>query len=130
MEHRNLAQLIELTKLQVTASQTKLRKLLMRRDKLDAILNDLTEQHPNALLSVANSEASIVIFQNEMRLQRWLDQRRASVNSELAQTHALIAMAQASLGHQIARHQALQKVANHLKKSDLQKMKRKDYYCS
>jgi hypothetical protein len=113
----------------VTASQTKLRKVLIRQKKLETILQDLAHQQPRSGRNDPDSVPSIITFQNDLRLQRWIDQRRASVNIELAQIRALISMAQDDLSRQIARQQALDDVAERLSRHvRRERQRRADYW--
>lgn len=103
-----LRQIGALMEMQVGASQARLRQIKLREEKLLHYLGDL-DQYLTATTNRGTVNDTIA-FQNDVQLRRWVDHRRASVNGELAQVRALIAMAQKDLARHFARKQAADKL--------------------
>ncbi len=114
--------------MQLAASQTRLRQFKLREARLLTLLSEL-DAHTKTPTRQTN-EAQIGDFLNDIRLRRWVDQRRTSVNTELAQTRALIAMAQADLSQQFARQQAADALVDAKKKQQTLAARRKAYWAS
>ncbi len=125
-----LSEITALMDMQVNASQARLRQVRLREEALLALLVELDQQKQLTATRDATSTAQIVDFQNDVQLRRWVDQRRASVNGELAQVRALIAMAQEDLAKHFARQQAAEKLADTAKTAAITVAKRKTYYGS
>ena len=114
--------------MQLGASQTRLLKIRQREERLLKHLEEL-----DAHLQPRNSgttDADIVDFQNDVQVRRWVDQRRASVNTELAQTRVLISMAQADLTKHFARQQAAERLVENRATVDRLTETRKTYWGS
>lgn len=122
---RRLGQIVMLMEMQVGASQTRLRQIRSRERQLIELLHDLDTRLIHAHEDAENK--SIADFRNEVQLRRWIDQRRSSINIELAQVRVHIAMAQADLAKHFARQQAAGRLADHEQKTTRQKATRKSY---
>lgn len=124
----DLAKITELMGMQVAASQSRLRQIRLREARLLTLLSEL-DAHTSTPTH-QNNEVQIGDFLNDIRLRRWVDQRRASVNTELAQTRTLIAMAQADLTRHFARQQAADALVEAKKHEQRIAAKRKAYWAS
>lgn len=124
----DLSKITDLMNMQVAASQTRLRQVMQREDKLLSMLTELDAHITSSSGEGAN--AQIADFLNDVQLRRWVDQRRASVNTELAQTRALRAMAQADLVRHFARQQAADALVKAHADREKQLNARKTYWAS
>jgi len=112
--------------MQLTASESRLRQLKERENRLLQQLRDLDAYLiPTAQTGGGVSTAD---FQNAVQLRKWVDMRRASVNTELAQVRALTAVAKKDLAHQFARNQAAEKIVKKSRdQAALESKRRGDY---
>ena len=107
---RRLPKIAELMELQVNASRTRLRQV----QKKEAFLVGLLRELDNHLRGPADSaqNRSIVEFRNEIQMHRWIEQRRAAVNTELAQAKVMVSLARSELAKHFARHQATERLVD------------------
>ncbi len=124
----DLSKITEVINMQVAASQTQLRKIIQREDRLMTMLAELDSHITSP--SGGGPNAQIADFLNDVQLRRWVDQRRASVNTELAQTRALRAMAQTDLSRHVARQQAADALVQAQADEEKQVAARKAYWAS
>jgi len=128
MAKRKLSDLTALMDVQTRASQTKLRKIKAREAQLLQLLADLSDTRNGLAAGSAKEGRTARDFQNDLQHLRWVDQRRAMINIELAQVRALLDMARKDLKHHFARQQALDRVLDNSAAQDrLIKLRRATY---
>ena len=118
-----MSQIAELFEIQLTASQARLRQIKEREDRLLKLLKDLDDH-----LQPQNEQAkerAIADYQNELQLRRWVDQRRVSVNEELAQTKVLLGIAKADVALHFARQEASKELIERSKATSRQLAQRR-----
>ncbi len=113
---------------QVVASRTRLRQIKLREERLISMLAEL-DGYVQAQTG-ADRAAEIAVYLNDVQVRRWVDQRRASVNAELAQTRALLAMAQSDLARHFARQQAAESLVDVQTAKAKEAAMRKGYWAS
>lgn len=128
MARGDLAALGTLLDARKRASEAKLRQIRDRETDLIRLLNTLAATRRRTMADQHGGDAATVAYRNDIAHQRWIDQRRAAINIELAQVRALIDIAQSDLHRHFARQQALQHLVIK-QKSDalLQARRRADY---
>lgn len=128
MEKNELDALLKIATLQLATSQSKLRALRGREAKLRSLLLNLSNQGLSNINTANIEEVSIIEFQNEISLRRWIDGRRIAINTEIAQVRALIGMQLDIVSKHYSRKQALHQVADERQKSDQLRLLRASYY--
>lgn len=110
MARVDLSDLSLLLDARTRASQTKLHQLTTREAALNGLLNELSDRQNVGTVPDLTAQRTALDFQNELRHLRWVDQRRAMINIELAQIRAMADMARQDLFRHLARQSALDQV--------------------
>ncbi len=123
---KRLPKIAALMDMQSNASSARLRKVLQHERHLQQLLEQLDAHflpRPRC-----EETATIADFQNEIQLRQWADQRRASVNTELAQARVSIAKAQRELAWHFARTLATEKLIDRQGDTDARIERRRNDY--
>ena len=123
---KRLPKIAALMNMQSNASRARLRKVLQHERHLQQLLDQLDAHF--APRTRREEAATIADFQNDIQLRRWADQRRASVNTELAQTRVSIAKAQRELAWHFARTRATEKLIDRQCDADARIERRRNDY--
>ena len=108
MARGNLQALGALLDARRQASEAKLRRIRDREAALTALLETL--RAPRRVPRLSDPGIAPIDFRNDIAHQRWVDQRRAAINTELAQVRALVDIARKDLQLHFARQRALRKL--------------------
>jgi len=128
MDKAKLSALSALMEGQVTGSQARLATVLRREARLLAMLSELDHLWASSGQAYEKERIAMIDFQNEVQLRRWIDQCRASLNSELAQVRALLAIEREKLAVEFGRSTALDMLAQRAARAGQKRaQRRKDY---
>lgn len=117
-----------LSGLQFRAAQSEMAALLRREARLRQNLAQLTEsKHAHARAKRAPDDAALVAGA-DIRWQQWVDQRRATINGELAQVLVLKDGCLQRLRIAFGRDQAVAGLQKHHARTEQQRLRRKDSY--
>ncbi|WP_341367488.1 hypothetical protein [Yoonia sp. BS5-3] len=124
----DLKGLTVLSGLSFRAAQARMAALLEREARLRRNLLQLTESRSaQAQASRAPDEAALVAGA-DIRWHHWVDQRRAVINTELAQVLALQENCRAALKEAFGREQAAQSLFERAAREGSRKRKRQENY--
>lgn len=126
MVKSKIRSLLGLVDLQLEVSQTKLQALHQREVKLKGLLTDLEAQKKHSIGKP--QEIGMIEFRNEIKLHRWVDRRRAAINTEMAQVRALMVIQRDVVSQHFSRQQVLRNIAKNEKQAIQQKITRTAYY--
>lgn len=130
MDKKKLSALSTLMESQMTASQARLATVLRRETRLLAMLSELDGLWANSGRDRQQEGMAMIDFQNEVQLRRWIDQCRASLNSELAQVRALLAIEREKLAVEFGRSTALDMLAKRAERAGQKRAQRRADYGS
>jgi len=126
----DLSDLSLLLDAQTRASQTKLHHIMTREATLSRLLNELSERKGAGALPDLSATRTALEFQNDLSHLRWVDQRRAVINIELAQVRAMADMARQDLSQHLGRQNALDQVKSRQAAKDRRIAERRATYGS
>ena len=111
MDRSRLNAIGMLLETKVNAVQARLATALRREKRLLDMLSKLDTLLTQTEGAKYAGSLAIIEFQNDVQVRRWVDQCRSSINSELAQVRALIAIERESLSKEFGRATALDLLA-------------------
>jgi len=128
MDRSRLNAISMLMETKVTAGQARLATALRREKRLLDMLSELDTLLTQTEGAKHAGSLAIIEFQNDVQVRRWVDQCRSSINSELAQVRALIAIERESLSKEFGRATALDLLAKDHERSGRKLAERKRSY--
>ena len=121
-------ELAQLTALELGATQAKFAKIAQREAHLRQNLAQLSQQKYDRSGASVNMQEAACAAEATVRWQQWVDQRRAVINTELAQVLALKENWRAHLTKAYGRDQAAQTVIKRLVQArKVQALRRQSY---
>lgn len=120
--------LVDLSAVSFRAAQAKMAELLTREAGLRRNLAQLTDSRAAQAKAPRQSDEAALIAGADIRWHHWVDQRRAVINTELAQVLALQEKCRAQLVRAFGRDQVAQTLLGQLVEADqVKKQRRADY---
>lgn len=110
MDAKRLKALVALSGMRFQADQAKLAQLQAKERALRQNLQDLVQQRRARSLSATDTVDPATIAGADVQWHSWVDQRRKTINAELAQLLAQIADSQARLRKSFGQDQAAQQL--------------------
>ena len=104
---KEMRELQQVTLTVYTAAQANMASLTRRESEIKSQLAGLVETRVAAANRVQSEPDAAMIAGADLRWHRWIDQRRAILNSELAQLRASKAAVQKRLQKAFGRHEAV-----------------------
>ena len=127
-EAHRMKGLVDLSGLSYRAAQARMAELLAREADLRRNLMQLTESRSAQAQAPRESNEAALVAGADIRWHNWVDQRRALINTELAQVLALQESCRAVLTRAFGRDQVAQSLLRQTLKADLAKRLRKTTY--
>lgn len=118
----------QLVQMQFQLRQAALRNIHQREAALLRLLAELNRHKLTP--DIRQRDVSMIAYQNEVQLHKWVDQRRATINIELAQVKALKQIEREGMLLHFGRQQALADLADRLRKEKRVKKEKRDAYWS
>ncbi|MEL6839622.1 MAG: hypothetical protein AAFP85_10040 [Pseudomonadota bacterium] len=120
--------LTQIAGLAFRAAQAEMATLARREADLRRNLAQLTESKSTLARSARRSDEAALIAGADMRWHQWVDQRRATINAELAQVFALMENCREKLRQAYGKDQAAEALFEHaLLGARTRRRKRSDY---
>lgn len=120
--------LVNLSGLSFRAAQARMAELLTREADLRRNLELLTESRTVQAHAPRTSDEAALKAGADIRWHQWVDQRRATINTELAQVLALQEHCRIALARTFGRDQVAQSLLRQTKQADLAKRQRRSSY--
>lgn len=120
--------LVDLSGLSFRAAQARMAELLTREAALRRNLAQLTESRAAQAQAPRASDEAALIAGADIRWHHWVDQRRATINTELAQVLALQENCRVALTKAFGRDQVAQSLLQQTRQLSLTKRQRRASY--
>ncbi|MFQ1700444.1 hypothetical protein ACJ5NV_07595 [Loktanella agnita] len=127
-QSKDMAGLIQISELQYRTAQADMARIRTREEDLRRKLAQLIESKSAQAIATQRSDAAALIAGADIRWHRWVDQRRAAINAELAQVLALKENSRVRLQNAFGRDRAMQKLSEQMLKSQKAKHTRRQSY--
>ncbi len=123
-----LDKLGELSGLQFRAAQAEMATLLRREERLRQNLTQLTRSKQSQARAPRAPDDAALVAGADIRWHQWVDQRRSTINGELAQVLALKDSCMQKLRTAFGRDQAVTGLQKRQVRAQKQRMRRKESY--
>lgn len=127
-ESDHMKGLVELSGVSYRAAQARLAELLAREADLRRNLTQLTESRSAQVHAPRAPDEAALVAGADIRWHHWVDQRRATINMELAQVLALQENCRFALKKAFGRDQVAQSLLQQTLQADQQKQQRRKSY--
>jgi len=125
---KQITNIKQLTGLNFRAAQSEMAALLQQEARLRTNLADLIESRRARAMQSGLPDDPAMIAGADLRWHRWVDQRRAIINGELAQILSAKESCRAKLQRAFGRDQAAQAMSEREARAQLQISKRRSDY--
>lgn len=120
--------LLPVSQARFRAAQARMTALLAREAGLEKNLMQLTESRQNLSRSPRQPNDAALIAGADLHWQRWVDQRRATINAELAQLRVLKENCRADLQRAFGQDQVLHALVRRAEEDDRSALRRRASY--
>lgn len=127
-QSKDMAGLIQISELQYRTAQADMARIRAREEDLRRKLAQLIESKSAQAITTQRPDAAALIAGADIRWHRWVDQRRAAINAELARVLALKENSRVRLQTAFGRDRAMQKLSEQMLKSQKAKHTRRQSY--